>query len=92
MGLRAVVVVESIIHCIGHKVENPQMTTDKTLWQSVSPSGQTYARLVGNISADVVVIGAGFLGLSSALQLAKKGLSVVVLEAQEVGSGASGSR
>lgn len=90
LGLSAVVVVESIIHCIGHKVENPQMTTDKTLWQSVSPSGQTYARLVGNISADVVVIGAGFLGLSSALQLAKKGLSVVVLEAQEVGSGASG--
>ncbi|MDO8906309.1 FAD-binding oxidoreductase [Hydrogenophaga sp.] len=42
------------------------------------------------IEADVVVVGAGFSGLSAALEMAQKGLSVVVLEADRVGSGASG--
>ena len=38
---------------------------------------------------DVAVIGGGFSGLSAALRLAKAGCSVVVLEAQSVGWGAS---
>ena len=40
--------------------------------------------------ADVVVIGAGFTGLSSALHLTEGGASVVVLEAKEVAAGGSG--
>lgn len=40
--------------------------------------------------ADVVVVGAGFTGLSSALHLAEGGASVVVLEATETGAGGSG--
>ena len=40
--------------------------------------------------ADVVVVGAGFTGLSAALALAKKGASVIVLEADRVASAASG--
>jgi len=39
--------------------------------------------------ADVVVIGAGYTGLSAARQLAKAGASVVVLEREHVGFGAS---
>jgi gamma-glutamylputrescine oxidase len=42
------------------------------------------------LDADVVVVGAGFSGLSAALELAQRGLSVVVLEADRIGSGASG--
>lgn len=39
---------------------------------------------------DVAVIGAGFTGLGAARQLAKAGTKVIVLEADTVGSGASG--
>src|SRR5713226_6738994 len=39
--------------------------------------------------ADVVVIGAGFTGLSAARTLAKRGVKVVVLEANTIGWGAS---
>ena len=46
--------------------------------------------LSGEIDCDVCVVGAGFTGLSSALHLAERGLSVVVLEASRVGFGASG--
>jgi gamma-glutamylputrescine oxidase len=46
--------------------------------------------LAGDKSADVVVIGAGFTGLSAALELAEAGFKVIVLEAGCVGSGASG--
>ncbi len=46
--------------------------------------------LQGDIRADVCVIGAGFTGLSAALELAERGISVVVLESARVGWGASG--
>lgn len=40
--------------------------------------------------ADVCVVGGGYTGLSAALHLAEAGYSVVLLEAQRVGFGASG--
>jgi gamma-glutamylputrescine oxidase len=40
--------------------------------------------------ADVCVVGAGYTGLGAALELATRGVSVVVLEAAQVGSGGSG--
>jgi gamma-glutamylputrescine oxidase len=46
--------------------------------------------LAGNETADVCVIGAGLAGLSAALELALRGYTVVVLEAQRIGWGASG--
>lgn len=46
-------------------------------------------KLEGEVAADVVVIGGGYTGLSTALQLARD-FSVVVLEAGRLGWGASG--
>jgi len=47
-------------------------------------------RLNGDLTADICIIGAGFTGLSAALELAEAGYKVIVLEAREVGYGASG--
>ena len=52
--------------------------------------GEAQAPLSGHVNTDVVVIGAGFAGLSAALELAGKGYRVVVLEADRICSGASG--
>lgn len=46
--------------------------------------------LYGHLEVDVCVIGAGFTGLSAALNLAQKGFTVCVLEAHRAGFGASG--
>ncbi|WP_201325897.1 FAD-dependent oxidoreductase, partial [Burkholderia sp. E168m23] len=46
--------------------------------------------LEGDVQADVIIVGAGFAGLSTALELAARGASVVVLEREFAGFGASG--
>ena len=46
--------------------------------------------LQGEHVADVCVVGGGFSGLNTALELADRGMSVVVLEAHKIGWGASG--
>ena len=46
--------------------------------------------LEGDIHADVCILGAGYVGLSAALELAEAGYKVVVLEAERIGWGASG--
>lgn len=62
----------------------------KSYWHDTAPrfAGQSAAPLEGHY--DVAVIGGGFTGLGAARQLAKAGAKVVVLEANTVGSGASG--
>lgn len=43
-----------------------------------------------DVQADVVIVGAGFAGLSAAIECAQRGMSVVVVEADRICSGASG--
>lgn len=57
---------------------------------SSSPVIAPRPALERDMAADVVVLGAGFTGLSAALSLARQGLDVVVVEAERVGWGASG--
>lgn len=46
--------------------------------------------LEGDVSADVIVVGAGFAGLNTALELCALGANVIVLEREFAGFGASG--
>jgi glycine/D-amino acid oxidase-like deaminating enzyme len=49
-----------------------------------------YPALEGTVKADVCVIGGGFSGVATALTMAERGRSVVLLEANRIGWGASG--
>jgi gamma-glutamylputrescine oxidase len=50
----------------------------------------TYPALDGPKTVDVAVIGGGFTGLQAALNLARNGVSVALIEAAHLGDGASG--
>ncbi|WP_029074076.1 NAD(P)/FAD-dependent oxidoreductase [Kaistia adipata] len=60
------------------------------LWERTAPSAPPTQPLAGDIKADVVVIGGGFTGLSTALHAARDGMNVAVLEGVEIGFGGSG--
>jgi gamma-glutamylputrescine oxidase len=51
---------------------------------------QHYPALQSQVDCDVAVVGGGLAGLSAAIELADRGYRVVLLEARQVGSGASG--
>jgi glycine/D-amino acid oxidase-like deaminating enzyme len=61
-----------------------------SLWAAITPPGPDLSELVGTAVADVVVIGGGFTGLSTALHLREAGVDVAIVEAMEPGWGASG--
>jgi len=60
-----------------------------TYHDSAGPA-DVYPRAAGQMNCDVCVVGGGFTGLSTALHLAEAGYSVVLLEAERIGWGASG--
>jgi gamma-glutamylputrescine oxidase len=73
----------------------PLLDTDRELTRDsyylrTAPAWQPSTALEGEVECDVAVVGAGLAGLSAALELAERGLKVTVLEAQQVGFGASG--
>lgn len=58
--------------------------------ETVPDDASDFPAATGELTADVVVIGAGFTGLSAALHLAQGGVDVIVLDAVHPGWGASG--
>lgn len=72
------------------------MTTERIdsrthgLWASTATPALPSGRLIGPVTTQVLVIGGGFTGLATALHLSERGISVVVVEAAEIGFGASG--
>ncbi len=61
-----------------------------SLWEKTAPDRPRWSPLAEAITADVVVIGGGFTGVSAAYHLAARGVSVVLLEARTIGFGGSG--
>lgn len=60
------------------------------LWEKTAPQAPATSSLEGAVLADVVIVGGGYTGLSSALHLAEAGSRVVLLEAKEIGFGGAG--
>lgn len=67
-----------------------RQTLGPTWYEATGTAAPDRSSLCSDTSADVCIVGGGFAGLSAALHLAKAGLNTVLLEAEKVGSGASG--
>lgn len=68
-------------------IEIPETRTSYWVDSFTTP---TYPQLRGNVTVDVVIVGAGIAGLTSAYLLKQAGLTVAVLEKNHIGSGTSG--
>jgi gamma-glutamylputrescine oxidase len=66
-----------------------ELTRD-SYYAATAPRGAGYATLNGTADADIAIVGGGLAGLSAAIELAQRGHEVMLLEAAQVGSGASG--
>jgi len=72
---------------------NPKTHTDDHAdsWYAATINNTTaYPALTEHIKVDVCVIGGGFSGVNTALELAERGFNVTLLEAFKIGWGASG--
>jgi len=65
-------------------------TFHQSVWSFLARPREPSAALAAEMDADVLVCGGGFMGLSTALHLAKSGVRVVLVEAEQIGFGASG--
>lgn len=68
----------------------PKSIFARSYYQATATPSPERPPLAGDVAADVCVIGAGYTGLSAAIELAEAGYKVVVLETGAVGHGASG--
>lgn len=62
----------------------------QSLWQATAAPGVSFPPLEGESRADIAVVGGGICGLVTALHAAEGGAQVALLEAEEIGFGASG--
>ncbi len=82
------------IHTLGVSVRiRDRAHTDRmpqSYYTATMNDPEPFSRLEGHETADVCVVGGGFTGVATALELAKRGISVILLEQNQIGWGASG--
>ncbi len=63
----------------------------KSYWEeSATPLDMPFSVLSADVSCEVAIVGGGFTGLSAAIELARQGIDIRLLEAGPIGWGASG--
>lgn len=67
-----------------------QMSYPDTYYKQTMTEGKVRPVLSGVVECDTAIVGGGLAGLTTALQLTRAGQTVVVLESESVGFGASG--
>uniref|UniRef100_UPI0026393BE8 FAD-dependent oxidoreductase n=1 Tax=uncultured Ruegeria sp. TaxID=259304 RepID=UPI0026393BE8 len=63
---------------------------DEVHWSRTATSAPNGSILEGDIAADFIIVGGGLTGTRTALGLAESGARVALLEAKNIGWGASG--
>ena len=71
-------------------MSGPSHEQQRTLWWHTAIPAPATESIPSSLSVDVAVIGGGFTGLTATLHLATKGVRVTLLEAESIGSRASG--
>ncbi|MBI2718292.1 MAG: FAD-binding oxidoreductase [Rhizobiales bacterium] len=66
------------------------MQSTETWYEATAARGPARRALTGGAEAEVCVIGGGLAGLTAALELARRGVSAILLEAKRLAWGASG--
>jgi gamma-glutamylputrescine oxidase len=69
---------------------NSGLDIERSYYVATANPSPRHAALQGTVDADLVVVGGGCTGLSTALHAAERGLKVVLLEGGRIGWGASG--
>lgn len=59
-------------------------------YAATANAAPVFPRIDGDVDADVAIVGAGFTGINTAIELADRGLRIAVLDANRVGWGCSG--
>ena len=68
----------------------PREAHAESYYAATANADPVYPELLGEVTADVCVIGGGFSGISVALELAERGYDVALLEGRRIAWGASG--
>ena len=57
------------------------------LWDATAPAPPETSALDREVETTVAIVGGGFTGMSAALHLSEAGISVALVEANEIGEG-----
>ena len=71
----------------------PKNTREHTLsyYAATIKYEDQYPTLMENVETDICVVGGGFTGVNTALELSERGFKVVLVEANRISWGASGA-